>query len=82
MLFRSCVFLQPLHEDHDHDQPDADRVEELGRVDQHHAGDEQHDSFRQRRAAPRPALEPCRQREDADRGGDGDERDRAPVGIA
>ena len=73
---------EPLRGEDDGDEGEADGVEERLRVDEKEAGNDEQRALPQRAALPEPALEAARDRDDADRGGEGDQSDRAPVRLA
>src|SRR5574339_771501 len=56
-----------LGEEHDGDEGEADRVEQGLRIDEQHAGHQQHDALVRSGLLEQPALELAAQREDADR---------------
>src|SRR5258708_39309208 len=65
------TLLEPLHEEHDRNEGEADRVEQRLRIHQQEAGDDQHESFGEVGALEKPALEAAGERRNADRGGEG-----------
>src|SRR6185295_2361820 len=73
---------EPLRGDDDGDESEADRIEERLRIDEKETGDDEQSTLPPRAALPEPALEAARDGDDADRRGEGDQGDRAPVRLA
>src|SRR5688500_1997702 len=71
-----------LERHHRGDEAEADDVEHRLRVHEKEPGRHQHRALERVGAAQEPALQAARERHDADRGGKGDERDRAPIRVA
>src|SRR5260221_11058409 len=82
MSVSTLLTLLPLNDQDDGEQPEADGIEQRLRIDEHESGDDQHQALGERGALEEPALQAASQRRDADRGCEGNQRDRAPVGVA